>query len=294
MPVFKIAGKKMQRIRPTKFIGSDKEKQLQQLIERNLDAVFDMTFIETEFPTTHGGRIDTLAIDRDQRPVIIEYKADKSSTVLLQGLYYMDWLVENQAEFEKIVKLKLGKEIPINWKNGVRLILIAKSFEIWDKFAVNRIKEEVELFEYVLYENGELKLDKTALPKDFKGPPRTSITSITEYTVEDHIKKIKKESVKNVVNELRGIIKSISPDIEERATKDHIIFKSTINFSSVYTQQKQFWFDVKLLKNEVIKQFKDLDVRDHKDKVFTHIRCSENTNLENLRILAEQAFENTL
>ena len=77
------------------------------------------------------------------------------------------------------MKLKLGKEVPINWKSGVRLVLIARSFEIWDKFAVNRIKEEVELYEYTLYENSELKLEKAALPKDFRYLPKTAITSIS-------------------------------------------------------------------------------------------------------------------
>jgi predicted transport protein len=294
MPIFKIKGKKAEKIKPAKFSGANKEKQLQTLIENNLDKIFEMIFVDTEVPTTHGGQMDTLAIDRDKRPVIIEYKADKSSTVLLQGLFYMDWLVENKAEFEKLVKQKLRKEVKINWKSGIRLILITKSFAIWDKFAVNRIKEEVELYEYTIYENNELKLEKTTLPKDFRGAARTSITSLTEYSVEDHMKKIKDVSVKKIVNELREKIKLISEDIEERATKDHIKFKSTISFVAIYTQTKQFWFDVKLPRGQVKKQFRELDVRPHKDKVFTHIRYNKNTDIEDLVSLAEQAYENTL
>lgn len=69
--------------------------------------IFEMRFVETEHPTDHRGKIDTLALDKNSRPVIIEYKEDKSSTVSLQGLYYVDWLVENKVEFEKLVKLKL-------------------------------------------------------------------------------------------------------------------------------------------------------------------------------------------
>jgi len=294
MPIFRISGKRIQKVKPTKFLGADGEKQLQKLIENNLDAVFEMTFIGSEFSTTHGGRIDTLAIDNDKRPVIIEYKPDKSSTILLQGLYYMDWLVENKAEFEKLMRLKLKRDIPVNWKSGVRLILIAKNFEIWDKFAVNRLKEEVELYEYVLYENNELKLEKTALPKDFRTKPKTSITStIEEYTVDYHMKKIKNTEIKNMVNQLRETIKSISDDIEERTTKDHIIFKSTVNFAAIYTQIRQFWFDVKLPRNE-LEGMKELDVRPHKDEVFTHIRCNEKTNLKLLLSLAKRAYENTL
>jgi len=138
MPVFKISkGELLEKIKPTRF--DRKEKELQSLVERNLDKIFDMTFVKTEHPTSHGGRIDTLALDRDKRPVIIEYKEDKSSTILLQGLYYMDWLIENTAEFEKLVRENLKKDdVKVNWGDGVRLLLIAKEFEIWDKFAVNR------------------------------------------------------------------------------------------------------------------------------------------------------------
>jgi len=294
MPIFKIAGKKIEKIKPTQFSGSDKEKQLQTLIESNLDTLFDMRFVFSEFSTTHGGRIDTLAIDTDNRPVIIEYKADKSATILLQGLYYMDWLVENKAEFEKVVRSQLAKEIPINWSSGVRLVLVARSFEIWDKFAVNRIKEEVELYEYTLYENQELKLDKTTLPKDFRGHSKTSITSISEYSIEDHLQYIQLESVKTCVNELREKIHAISDDIDERPTKDHIKFKSTVNFVHIFVQKKQYWVDVKLPRQEVEKTFPDLDVRPHKDEIFTHIRCNENTDIDQLVSLAQQAYENTL
>ena len=293
MPIFRISGNKVQKIRPTKFSGADVEKQLQGLIENNLNTIFEMTFIDTEFSTTNGGRIDTLAIDNDRRPVIIEYKADKSSTVLLQGLYYMDWVFENKAEFEKVVRNKLHNEVPINWKSGIRLILIAKSFEIWDKFAVNRIKEEVELYEYTLYENNEIKLEKTALPKDFRGFSKTSITSIAEYSADNVMTKIKDARIKEIVTVLRESLRQISDEIEERATKEHIIFKSSVNFAAIYPQKKQFWFDVKLSREEVKKQFDKLDVRPHKDKVFAHIRYNENTTIDQLIALAEQAYENT-
>jgi len=294
MPIFRISGERVEKIRPTEFMGSDREKQLQRLIENNIDKIFDMEFIATEHLTSHGGKIDTLAIDRENRPVIIEYKEDKSATVLLQGLYYMDWLVENKAEFEKLVSQKLKRDVNINWKSGVRLVLIAKNFEIWDKFAVNRIKEEVELHEYVLYENNELKLEKTTLPKDFRAKAKASITSTKEeYTVDFHMKKIKSEKIRQMVNELRDMIKGISDEIEERATKDHIIFKSTVNFSSIYVQQKQFWVDVKLPRNE-LDDIKELDIRPHKDEVFTHIRCNEKTNLKTLLTLAKRAYETTL
>ncbi len=294
MPIFKITGEKLQKIKPKKVGGSNNEKQLQTLIEKNLNEIFEMSFVKTEAPTNHGGRIDTLAIDNDKRPVIIEYKADKSSTVLLQGLFYMDWIVENKAEFEKLVRSKLKKDININWKGGVRLVLIARSFEIWDKFAVNRIKEDVELYEYILYENNEIKLEKTALPKDFRGTiKKASITKISEYSVEENLRKIKDKEIKNLVIELIEKVTMISDDIQVRAIKEYINFKSNVNFAEIYPQLNQYWFDVKLPKEEVKKQKMELDVRDHKDTVWTHIRCNQSTSLDDLVALAEMAFENT-
>lgn len=123
---------------------------------------------------------------------------------------------------------------------------------------------------------------------------KTSVTSISEYSVEDHLKKIKIESVKHCVNELRDKTNAISDDIEERATKEHIKFKSTVIFLAIYVQQKQYWIDVKLPRREVEALYPKLDIRIHKDEVFTHIRCNENTDIDQLVSLAQQAYENTL
>ena len=52
------------------------EKSLQTLIENNLEAFLGVRFLASEYTTgkTHGGRIDTLGIDENGCPVIIEYK----------------------------------------------------------------------------------------------------------------------------------------------------------------------------------------------------------------------------
>ncbi len=52
----------------------EKERGLQRLIERNLEPLFGVRFVATEFNTgqKHRGRIDTLGLDQDGSPVIIE------------------------------------------------------------------------------------------------------------------------------------------------------------------------------------------------------------------------------
>jgi len=85
------------------------EKSLQSFIERNLEKLFSIRFLETEYSTgkTHGGRIDTLGIDENGCPVIIECKRAMNENVINQGLFYLDWLLDHKAEFDLLVLEKL-------------------------------------------------------------------------------------------------------------------------------------------------------------------------------------------
>ncbi len=78
------------------------EKSLQTLMEHNLEALLGIRFLETEYSTgpKYGGRIDTLGIDENGSPVIIEYKRATNENVINQGLFYLDWLLDHQAEFK--------------------------------------------------------------------------------------------------------------------------------------------------------------------------------------------------
>ena len=62
------------------------EKSLQTLMERNLDALLGVRFLGSEYSTgrKHGGRIDTLGIDENGSPVIIEYKRATNENVINQ------------------------------------------------------------------------------------------------------------------------------------------------------------------------------------------------------------------
>lgn len=52
------------------------EKQLQTFVEENMENLFGIRFVASEFVTSkqHGGRIDSLGLDENNSPVIIEYK----------------------------------------------------------------------------------------------------------------------------------------------------------------------------------------------------------------------------
>jgi RecB family endonuclease NucS len=73
--------------------ASDLEKPMQNLIEGNLQTFLGICFLASEYATgkTHGGRIDSLGLDENHCPVIIEYKRSVGENVINQGLYYLDW-----------------------------------------------------------------------------------------------------------------------------------------------------------------------------------------------------------
>ena len=68
MPLFAVTKTTLSTVDQTNFAT---EKDLQTLIERNLESVFGCRFVATEFPTgvQHAGRIDTLALSEDNNPV---------------------------------------------------------------------------------------------------------------------------------------------------------------------------------------------------------------------------------
>jgi RecB family endonuclease NucS len=89
MPLFRIANKRVQQIKKTTFPS---EKALQDLFENNLETLLRVRFLASEFGTgeKHGGRIDTLGLDENDRPTIIEYKWRDDENVINQGLFYLD------------------------------------------------------------------------------------------------------------------------------------------------------------------------------------------------------------
>ena len=73
MPLFNISASCLLPVEQTNFC---REKELQKLIEDNLQVVFNCRLVASEYSTGahHAGRIDTLALSEEDNPVIIEYK----------------------------------------------------------------------------------------------------------------------------------------------------------------------------------------------------------------------------
>lgn len=228
MPIFKIEDNKIKQL---KIYNFKKEKGLQNLVENNLEEIFGVKFIHSGFSTRekHGGIIDTLGIDENNLPVIIEYKRGEKDNVINQGLFYLDWLVDHKGDFQIIAEKKLGKKIKIDWSQP-RLILIASSFNRYDKYAINRMSENIELWTYTLYENGvfEVNIEGSSQPGDKKRKRITKIKYV-KYDLNYHLNKTSKD-LQRKFNEIREKILEWSNVQEKPEQKIGITYKRTKSF----------------------------------------------------------------
>ena len=85
------------------------EKELQTVIENNMETFFGVTFLASEYKTTDGGRMDSIGIDENHCPVIFEYKRSMKDNVINQGLFYLNWLLDHKDSF-KVLAIGLHKE----------------------------------------------------------------------------------------------------------------------------------------------------------------------------------------
>src|SRR3989338_10053332 len=152
MAIFKITKEKAKAIQsPRKSDFFKSELELEDFFEKNLEELLGVRFVDRQYPITDTkGIIDTLGLDIDNSPVIVEYKWDKDDGVLTQGQFYYGWLKKNRRAFQTLVENKLGNGVKVNWEQP-RLILIAQSFSKFIKGAAEEI-EYVDLVTYACYE----------------------------------------------------------------------------------------------------------------------------------------------
>ena len=79
-------------------------------------------------------------MDENGCPVIIEYKRATNENVINQGLFYLHWLMDHQADFQLLVQDHLGQEKAemIDW-SAPRLLCIAGGFSKYDEHAVQQM-----------------------------------------------------------------------------------------------------------------------------------------------------------
>jgi len=222
------------------------EKSLQGFIESHLNELLGVRFLETEYSTgkTHGGRIDTLGIDENECPVILEYKQSMNENVMNQGLYYLDWLLDHKGEFELLVLKKYGKETAdkIEWGNP-RILCIAGDFTKFDIHAVQQISSSIELIRYRNYPPDLFLLELVNVTSsDLQQIPISSDGEKKGYvykTVYEYFNSCDSD-VQDRYEALKAFAEALGDDVQVKILKYYIAFKRINNFMGVeFAPQKK-------------------------------------------------------
>jgi predicted transport protein len=307
MPLYHLDQNTASQIKPTSF---ENERELQRLFENNLETLMGVRFIATEFTTgeRHRGRIDTLGLDQDGSPAIIEYKKTSKDNVINQGLFYLDWLVDHKGDFTLAAQQALGNDIEIDWTRP-RLILIAESFSRYDEYAVKRIGANIELWAYRLYGGDKLYLEplfvadsdgKRTTPKSDRKEvaDRKAEEAIPTYSLEDHLEG-KSEHVKELFRSLRERILALGDEesITEKANKMYIGYKHGKNFTEVRAQSKglKIWLDIPMLELDDPHQLsRDVSGLGHYGTGQVEVKLDDPRDLDKILDLIEQAYQQTV
>lgn len=141
------------------------ERDLQDMVETNMESLLGVRFLAREYSTgpVHGGRIDSLGLDENGAPVVVEFKRATDPGVLSQGLFYMAWLMDHRTEFQALVRERLGATAAsqVLWSEP-RLICVAGDFTRYDLHAVRECRRSIDLVRYRLYGDHLIALEMVA------------------------------------------------------------------------------------------------------------------------------------
>ena len=217
------------------------EKSLQTLIEGNLETLLGVRFLESEYITgkTHGGRIDTLGLDENGCPVIVEYKRALNENVINQGLYYLDWLLDHKAEFILLSAKILGQTVAdtIEW-SAPRLICVAGDFTKYDEHAVSQINRNIELIRYRRYPPDLLLLElvnakTTSISEQgTAASPKTDSAKNGDKTASEFLAQADNK-LADRFEMLRAMLLALGDDVQEKTLKHYFAFKRIKNFACV-------------------------------------------------------------
>lgn len=218
------------------------EKSLQSLIEFNLETLLGVRFLASEFVTDrdHGGRMDTLGIDENNCPVIIEYKRSANANVINQGLFYLDWLVTHRGDFEMLVLKRLGEEAArsVEWSSP-RLICIAGGFNKFDEHAIKQMQRNIELVRYIKFDDDLLLLEQinsvsVAPPVVVRSSqPSSKVKESTKYTtVSEYLEKADQD-LTDRFHALKDFLGNLGDDVQEKTLKNYFAFRRIKNFACV-------------------------------------------------------------
>ncbi|MGE4488509.1 MAG: DUF5655 domain-containing protein [Kiritimatiellales bacterium] len=306
MPIFEMSEK---RLLPVEQKNFSVEKELQTMIEGNLEAVFNCRFVATEFSTgaQHAGRIDTLALSEDDNPVIIEYKKVESSELINQSLFYLHWIHDHKGDFEIAVQTALGAGVKVDW-SGVRVICIAPNYKKYDLHAVQVMGANIELWKYRLFANNCLYMEEvfqnTKAASDIAqtanknpvmvaaGKKAAQVRATASYTLEEHLEG-KSKPIQELIHSIREFVTGLDSAIEEVPKKFYVAYKASQNIVCMETKSRNIKLFIKLKPSDVLeppKNFRDVSNIGHYGTGDVEFTISSLGELEEVKKYIEMAY----
>lgn len=242
------------------------ERNLQTLIEGQMETFLGVRFLATEYATgkTHRGRIDSLGLDENNCPVIIEYKRHSNENVINQGLFYLDWLLDHKAEFRWLVMEKLGKDVAdsVEW-SGTRLLCIAADFTRYDQHAVQQIPRNIELIRYKLFGEDLLLLElvntqTVAEPATDSAKPAPADAGPAAPKLQGRDKGFAEQlegaapEIQALYADLRSFVFALGDDVTEKQPRLYVAFRKLKNFACVVMHPNKMLVILKLNPDSVV------------------------------------------
>ncbi|MGL5125137.1 MAG: DUF5655 domain-containing protein [Fusobacteriaceae bacterium] len=221
------------------------ERNLQRVIEKNMNKFFGVTFLKSEFVISNG-RIDSLGIDENLSPVIFEYKRNSNENIINQGLFYLDWLMDHKADFKLLVMEILGKETAekIDWSIP-SVFCIANDFNKYDEYAVNQMQRNIRLVKYKVFGEDLLLFEHLNSPKKILKPNSKSPIIISREAIIPN-------ELKNLIEDISQYILELGDDVTENEMKHYVAFKKVKNIVCMHVKKTKIFLWLKLDFKDVI------------------------------------------
>jgi len=274
------------------------EKDIQIIIESNLDTFFGLEFISSEF-TVAQFRCDTLAFDKESKSfVVIEYKKENNSGLFDQGFGYLELMDSRQADFlteynENMMKPALKKDI--DWRQS-KIIFISPSYNQSQQQAAN-FDVNIELWQIHLYEH-IIELSKMENSNKTRIPVRGTQAKIVEkfktYTEQYHFDTRASEKTKILYEQYRDKISELG-EIQMNIRKHYIAFKTNMNFVAFNMRRSKLHIWLTLKKgDDPANLAKDVHKVGHWATGNYQITVTDNSDFDYIFNLIKKSFEYTL
>lgn len=271
------------------------EKELQTIIENNMDTFFGTRFLASEFPTTNG-RMDSIGIDENNCPVIFEYKRSTNENVINQGLFYLNWLLDHKDSFKVLVIERFGAKVAkqIDWSMP-RVICIAGDFTRYDESAIKQMNRNISLIRYKKFGDDLLlfeQLDENIV-KPIVSDSQQDKKKQTDKTFEEAYQTANK-NIQLLFDDLRDYILRLGDDITENKLKYYVAFKKIKNVVCMEIYKTKVVITLKLEPStvEMTEGFiRDITNVGHRASGNVQVWVSNKNEFEKAKSLIERAYK---